>query len=519
MGVRTSSSNSLLSLLVPHHGRRIDDVSKLLEGLTIADQENLSIEIIVCVDKDIEIVGPFDQRIRIVCTDIENSPPGYKRNVLAREAEGRYLWFLDADDVLLSDTLPRLLNILEKSNADVIFTNFMSEDVEGNILDVSRVPAGIDKVKEIRFFSLCEAQKSQNILYIDKVMPWSNAVYRQIVSREYLLSNSISFSNNVIGEDHEFSLDLLALNPTVRFHSSVTYRHILHSNSISRNLSKFLLTELLTSLRRIKVKISQVPDNAFREGLLSYYSEIYHIAPYATLGTFSKKAVSILGREQSLKLYYFKISGKIKYELKSMMAPFRLPYLSRIVARFRRVLKRFWRTGESGFNPPISGFHPLGSFEASKRITSGSNVHCDSNISFETGLGYLSIGSNTSIGSGTIIITQDGGITIGDNCLISWNVLITDSDTHLTNSSRVSDARDWNIGLRTGRRGEYKEWDGIRSAPVRIGNNVWIGYGAVILPGVCIGDNAIIGAASVVTRNVKPGSTVAGNPANVIKVE
>ncbi|MEO8735556.1 MAG: sugar O-acetyltransferase [Edaphobacter sp.] len=52
--------------------------------------------------------------------------------------------------------------------------------------------------------------------------------------------------------------------------------------------------------------------------------------------------------------------------------------------------------------------------------------------------------------------------------------------------------------------------------PVRIGANVWIGGGAIILPGVTIGDDAIVGAGSVVTRNVPAGATVAGNPAAAI---
>lgn len=49
--------------------------------------------------------------------------------------------------------------------------------------------------------------------------------------------------------------------------------------------------------------------------------------------------------------------------------------------------------------------------------------------------------------------------------------------------------------------------------PVTIGENVWIGSGAIILPGITIGDHAIIGAGSVVTRDVASGVTVAGNPA------
>lgn len=49
--------------------------------------------------------------------------------------------------------------------------------------------------------------------------------------------------------------------------------------------------------------------------------------------------------------------------------------------------------------------------------------------------------------------------------------------------------------------------------PIRIGTNVWIGGGALVLPGVTIGDDAIVGAGSVVTRDVAPGATVIGNPA------
>jgi maltose O-acetyltransferase len=48
---------------------------------------------------------------------------------------------------------------------------------------------------------------------------------------------------------------------------------------------------------------------------------------------------------------------------------------------------------------------------------------------------------------------------------------------------------------------------------VRIGSDVWIGGGAIILPGVTVGDGAVIGAGSVVTRDVGAGQTVSGNPA------
>ena len=57
-------------------------------------------------------------------------------------------------------------------------------------------------------------------------------------------------------------------------------------------------------------------------------------------------------------------------------------------------------------------------------------------------------------------------------------------------------------------------WEG--SKPIRIGSNVWIGGGAIILPGVNIGDDAIVGAGAVVTKDVPKGATVVGNPARII---
>ncbi|MFN2113008.1 MAG: sugar O-acetyltransferase [Anaerolineales bacterium] len=53
--------------------------------------------------------------------------------------------------------------------------------------------------------------------------------------------------------------------------------------------------------------------------------------------------------------------------------------------------------------------------------------------------------------------------------------------------------------------------------PVTIGDNVWIGGGAIILPGVTVGDNAVIGAGAVVPRDVAPNTVVVGNPARVVR--
>ena len=58
---------------------------------------------------------------------------------------------------------------------------------------------------------------------------------------------------------------------------------------------------------------------------------------------------------------------------------------------------------------------------------------------------------------------------------------------------------------------------GIKSAPITIGDRVWIGCRAIILAGVTIGEGSVVAAGSVVTRDVPPGTLVAGNPAKVIR--
>lgn len=112
----------------------------------------------------------------------------------------------------------------------------------------------------------------------------------------------------------------------------------------------------------------------------------------------------------------------------------------------------------------------------------------------------LEVGENTSISSYTTIYATFG-VKIGDNCLISSNCGIS-SYNHIHNSLN----RPANINQ-----------DHLYSKKVIIGNNVWIGMNACILPGVKIGDNSIIGSGSVVTKNVPPNEIWVGNPARFVK--
>lgn len=63
---------------------------------------------------------------------------------------------------------------------------------------------------------------------------------------------------------------------------------------------------------------------------------------------------------------------------------------------------------------------------------------------------------------------------------------------------------------------QRKDWL-VYTKPIRVGNNVWFGAGVHVLPGITIGDNAVIGAGSIVTKDIPAGAVAAGNPAKVIR--
>ena len=141
-------------------------------------------------------------------------------------------------------------------------------------------------------------------------------------------------------------------------------------------------------------------------------------------------------------------------------------------------------------------------------IRIGSQTRVETRIALERQEAKLSIGSRTFIGQGQISCAHE--ISIGDDVLIAWGSTIFDHGSHsLRFSQRASDVTDWIRG--------NKDWSVVRSSPVRVEDKAWVGFGSIILPGVTIGEGAVVGAGSVVTKDVLPWTVCAGNPARQIR--
>jgi len=131
-----------------------------------------------------------------------------------------------------------------------------------------------------------------------------------------------------------------------------------------------------------------------------------------------------------------------------------------------------------------------------------------SSVVFERESTRLSIGDRCFIGKGIISVAED--IEIGNDVLVSWGVTITDHNSHSVKfSDRRRDVADWHA--------RNKNWTGVKTGKVVIQDKAWIGFNAIILKGVTIGEGAIVGAGSVVTKDVPPFTIVAGNPARVVR--
>jgi acetyltransferase-like isoleucine patch superfamily enzyme len=158
------------------------------------------------------------------------------------------------------------------------------------------------------------------------------------------------------------------------------------------------------------------------------------------------------------------------------------------------------------FGPTARVLDPRGS-----SIAVGARTSIDGELLVHDYGGRIAIGEACYVGVGSRLWSGDD-LRIGDHVFIAHNVTITDTNAHQVDAGEraahyqrtVVDGRPFEKGT-------------IETAPVRIGDHAWINFNVAVLKGVTIGEGAIIGAGSVVTKDVPAYVLCAGNPARVIR--
>jgi acetyltransferase-like isoleucine patch superfamily enzyme len=152
------------------------------------------------------------------------------------------------------------------------------------------------------------------------------------------------------------------------------------------------------------------------------------------------------------------------------------------------------------------------------KISVGEKCLLGVQIILETPYSKVSIGNRVYIGNSTIIAKNS--ISFGNDILVSSGVTFYDHDSHSLDFIERNEDIKKAYNDYVNEKGNYlknKNWDIVNSKPIVIHDHVWIGFESIILKGVTIGEGAIVGARSVVTKDVPPFTIVAGNPAKIVK--
>ncbi len=150
-------------------------------------------------------------------------------------------------------------------------------------------------------------------------------------------------------------------------------------------------------------------------------------------------------------------------------------------------------------------------------IRIGHNCVLAGNYIFETATGKITIGDRVHVGGSTFICRSS--ITIEDDVTIAWGTTVYDHNSHSVEwEERAKDTlQEYNDMLEYKNPIRNKNWEVVKTKPIRICSKAWIGMNCIILKGVTIGEGAIVAAGSVVTKDIEPWTMVGGNPAKIIK--
>ena len=181
--------------------------------------------------------------------------------------------------------------------------------------------------------------------------------------------------------------------------------------------------------------------------------------------------------------------------------------------------KDYFQKEDSTFlNNSTIRFDVVDKMEKRKYVKIGAKGIINAHFIFESEKGEVIIGNNVHLGE-VVFITRSK-IVLHDDVTMAWGITIYDHNSHsIYWEERKNDNRQCydDYVIHNGNNIINKDWSHVISKPITVESKVWIGFDVTILKGVTIGEGAVVGAKSVVTKDVPAWTVVAGNPAQVIK--
>lgn len=538
-------------------------ISKCLDS--ILSQRFEDFEIIVIddgsTDKTAAIAGEYAKKhSAILLLSQSNSGQGHARNAGVSAATGDYIWFVDSDDWIVEGARARIQHILDELTVDVLVVNFQFAFEDQRVVLSNMAPGKLAG----RIFN-----PSVDPQTFATVSCWQAPPWRLITRRSIIVDNEIKFATGVFYEDHPFAIQLMLLARRVYLYSPVAYSYFQRSSSTTKNNDRkvfdFLTIrrECLALFERFNMTEEMWPivlgyilprDFYFGHVGPEYQVEFLKrlkadltndqivFAQNCGIGAYDLFLQATLAMDPSILIdralmkrtwrERLTIGGAKRFlarrreSVKSRIYGWAAAFRQRISERANPVPRGVDRTGnrylEKGANVRVEAIHIDVRTAPEERpyVFVGDESHIGGRFVFERGIGEIRIGSRSSIGGGCLLIcSQEEGITIGDNVMLSWNCTLIDSNMHsLDPEIRATDAFDWKCGLDAGRIGEYKDWTDVAAAPIVIKNNAWLGFDVSVAKGVTIGKGAVVGSKSHVTRDVPDYCVFGGAPARFVSL-
>ena len=243
---------SLVSILIPVF-KSEDFIENTME--TVKNQDYQNLEVILTndftPDKSAQIVENFISKNKLSNWKLihleRNSGLSVVRNNGLENAKGKYIYFLDSDDELYPDTISRLVNLAEKTNADLTM---------GEVLGIrlpSKEQIDIFPIHEKR--DLIEGNSEVFKAFVNGGFPVSS--WNKLIKRNFLVKNHLWFTAGLFAQDALHSFEMALHLESIAFLREKTYKYFLHANSVIHNRNKVHFDNWIT--------IAQKVDQHYRE--------------------------------------------------------------------------------------------------------------------------------------------------------------------------------------------------------------------------------------------------------------